>query len=226
MFGFLHRPIVLIHKTSIYHPEPRVLILCFLILFFSVSCNGHSIFNYVKFKVVVLTFKRALSRVLHSVSFCWPLSRCFWNQQCVQVERLLLLGSNFPALHLLTFLWKSAANAWNWRRSALIQVSDNRDTIWEKCRHFAEAREVFYMLNIWTCWWLTVSVKCVLTGNYIYSQWESRFRARGKSVGGVIDLQPMREQIQGKGKIGGRSYIPTANERADSGQGDDQWEES
>ncbi len=38
-------------------------------------------------------------------------------------------------------------------------------------------------------------------------------------MGGVIDIQPMREQIQGKGKISGRSYIPTANERADTGQG-------
>ncbi len=44
-------------------------------------------------------------------------------------------------------------------------------------------------------------------------------------MGGVIDLQPMREQIQGKGKIGGRSYRPTANERADSGQGENRWEE-
>ncbi len=44
-------------------------------------------------------------------------------------------------------------------------------------------------------------------------------------MGGVIDIQPMREQIQGKGKISGRSYIPTANERADTGQGEDQWEE-
>ncbi len=45
-------------------------------------------------------------------------------------------------------------------------------------------------------------------------------------MGRVIDIQPMREQIQGKGKISGRSHRPTANERADSGQGEDQWEES
>ncbi len=40
-----------------------------------------------------------------------------------------------------------------------------------------------------------------------------------------LHLQPMREQIQGKGKISGKSYRHTANERADTGQGEDQWEE-
>ncbi len=38
-------------------------------------------------------------------------------------------------------------------------------------------------------------------------------------MGGVIDLQPMREQIQGKRKISGKSYRHTANEKADTGQG-------
>ncbi len=41
-----------------------------------------------------------------------------------------------------------------------------------------------------------------------------------------MDLQPMREQIQGKGTFRGRSHRPTANGRADTGQGNVQWVES
>ncbi len=33
MFSFMHKPIVLFHKTSIYRQEPWVLILCSLILY-------------------------------------------------------------------------------------------------------------------------------------------------------------------------------------------------
>ncbi len=52
------------------------------------------------------------------------------------------------------------------------------------------------------------------------------YRARESSVGGVTDLWQVREQIQGKGKFSGRSHRPMASERADTGQGKAQGEES
>ncbi len=52
------------------------------------------------------------------------------------------------------------------------------------------------------------------------------YRARESSVGGVTALWQVREQIQGKGKFIGRSHSHMASERADTGQGKVQWEES
>ncbi len=40
MFSFLHRPSVLLHKTSIYCQEQRVLIFCCIYILFGLSCVG------------------------------------------------------------------------------------------------------------------------------------------------------------------------------------------
>ncbi len=53
-----------------------------------------------------------------------------------------------------------------------------------------------------------------------YSQWEIKYRAWESRGGGVIELQPMRAQMQGMEEFRGRSHIrPTVNERADKGHG-------
>ncbi len=85
-------------------------------------------------------------------------------------------------------------------KSALVPASDNRavwiikDVIWGNPRHVADAREIFGMLNIWSCRWFSILLcEWVLTG----SDW----KIHGD------DLQPMREQDTGQREVPGGLFF-------------------
>ncbi len=84
-------------------------------------------------------------------------------------------------------------------KSVLVPASDNRavwiikDAIWGNRRHVADAREIFGMLNIWSC---RDSQSCcvnefwpVLAEKYMamtYSQWESKIQGSWKFEEGFL----------------------------------------
>ncbi len=80
-------------------------------------------------------------------------------------------------------------------KSVLVPASDNRavwiikDAIWGNRRHVADAREIFGMLNIWSCQRFSILLcEWVLTGSdwKIHQRWptaneSARYRAAGSS---------------------------------------------
>ncbi len=59
----------------------------------------------------------------------------------------------------------------------LIHASDNRavwiiiDAIWGNCQYIDDAREIFGMLNIWSCRWFTITLCVMISSWKLHWRW-------------------------------------------------------